>query len=425
MAPVRTFRRLSIADGPELPTEFRLFVAGWNETENGSFLFDADAAEATMAAYAKWGVDLMIDLEHQSLEPTIAPDPTAKDARGWCNLELREDGSLWAVNVKWTADGEARLREKRQRYISPAFSVDAQSKRVTAIINVAITAIPATHDTPALVAASRLAALSASGAASMDPKLVQEALDALIADDAAKCQEILKSLVAAAAGAEAAEEAAEEAPAEAPAMESAASEPEAPAMESAAPAAAEDDEEDKETVAAAISRLTRSTGKSTIAAAVEEVEVWRKSHLDLEAQRAQIAKEREALELAARRENAAKLVQLGAETPATSGLASFAKGAKGKLAKRLLDEPLDEQNARVAALLAARGGKLPADAAPKPPTGATTGEAAAAPAPSKFFLINGKQIEVTARELAICEESKCEPKTFAALKARRDSTPTA
>lgn len=152
----KMLRLRSTSAGPTdaLPTEFRLFVKGWNETENGNFLFDDAAAKQVLAAHRKWGVDLMIDLEHQSLDPSIAPDPTAKDARGWCTLELREDGSLWAVQVKWTADGAKRLSEKRQRYVSPAFHVDPETKRVSAIINVAITAIPATHDTPALVAAS-------------------------------------------------------------------------------------------------------------------------------------------------------------------------------------------------------------------------------------------------------------------------------
>lgn len=140
--------------GDELPTEFRLFVAGWNDTENGRYLFDAEAAASCMAAYEKWGVDIAIDLDHQMLDPFPSADPTARDARGWCKLELRDDGSLWAVAVKWTNDGAARLSEKRQRYVSPAFSYEEKSRRVTKIVNVAITALPATHETPPLVAAS-------------------------------------------------------------------------------------------------------------------------------------------------------------------------------------------------------------------------------------------------------------------------------
>lgn len=159
-------------EGDELPTEFRLFKKGWNVTENGKFLFDDKAAKAVMAAYQSWGVDLMIDLEHQSLEVEGgAPDPTARDARGWCKLELR-DGELWACDVKWTADGVSRLSEKRQRYISPAFEADPKTKRVLKMINVAITAMPATHKTPALIAAS------ISGGGAMDPNLVKQALEA-------------------------------------------------------------------------------------------------------------------------------------------------------------------------------------------------------------------------------------------------------
>lgn len=145
---------VNVGEDGALPTEFRLFVKGVNDTENGEYLFDDAAAEQVMAAWRAWGVDLMIDLEHQALESGAPVEPNARDARGWCRLELRDDGSLWAVGVSWTEDGAARLREKRQRYISPAFAVDAEN-RVTSIINIAITAIPATHGTPALVAARR------------------------------------------------------------------------------------------------------------------------------------------------------------------------------------------------------------------------------------------------------------------------------
>lgn len=151
---IRTLLTLLDGNGGILPTEFRLFVSGWNKTEKGSFLFDSVAAQAVMSAEAAWGVDRAIDLEHGMLEQGLSPDPTARDARGWCKLELRADGSLWAVDVKWTPDGSARLADKRQRYVSPAFELDPKTKRVTKIINVAITSIPATHQTPALVAAS-------------------------------------------------------------------------------------------------------------------------------------------------------------------------------------------------------------------------------------------------------------------------------
>jgi hypothetical protein len=141
---------LAVGDA-EPPKEFRLFVSGVNETEKGPFLFDEEAATSVMDAYATWGVDLMIDLEHQALEGDVPPDPTARDARGWCNLELREDGSLWAVNVQWTEDGAERLKQKRQRYISPAFTFDVNTNRIMSLTNIALVAMPATRGTPALM----------------------------------------------------------------------------------------------------------------------------------------------------------------------------------------------------------------------------------------------------------------------------------
>jgi len=163
--------KLAVAvDVTELPAEFRLFKAGENETTKGAFVFDDVAAESVMAAYRTHGVDLVIDLEHLSLDDgSVNFDP---DARGWCALELR-DGELWAVNVRWTSDGHTRLADKRQRYVSPAFAWDKQSRRVMEIVNIALTAMPATHGTPALVAAS-----ATKKGSDMDPKQIEAVMKA-------------------------------------------------------------------------------------------------------------------------------------------------------------------------------------------------------------------------------------------------------
>lgn len=128
-------------DAPSLPTEFRIFVAGVNESTNGPATFDAAAAERVMATYQKHGVRLMIDLEHKSL---WGED---NDARGWFDLELR-GGELWAVNVTWTPDGARRLQEGTQRYTSPAFD---DTENMSWLINVALVAMPATLGAQPLV----------------------------------------------------------------------------------------------------------------------------------------------------------------------------------------------------------------------------------------------------------------------------------
>lgn len=142
---------LTIAFSGAPPSEFRIFAAGENTTQKGTYLFDDQAARDVMAAFEAHGADLMIDLEHLSIEDPETSANFDPDARGWCRLEVR-GGELWAAGVTWTPDGHTRLSEKRQRYISPVFSVDAAG-RVVRVLNIAITAMPATDNLEPLVAA--------------------------------------------------------------------------------------------------------------------------------------------------------------------------------------------------------------------------------------------------------------------------------
>jgi phage I-like protein len=144
-----------LPDGDE-PAEFRIFKRGVNETTKGPVVFDAAAAASVMAAYTAHGVDLMIDLAHQSIGDSAElreAREDAGDARGWFRLALR-NGELWAVDVRWTPDGARRLRERTQRYISPCVYTDKDDRAVE-IVNVALCAMPATIGARPLVAASK------------------------------------------------------------------------------------------------------------------------------------------------------------------------------------------------------------------------------------------------------------------------------
>lgn len=334
----------------------------------------------------------MIDLEHQALNAGSPAEPDARDARGWFRLDLRPDGSLWAVGVTWTPDGAQRLSEKRQRYISPAFTVDPDTSRITSIINAAIVAIPATHDTPALVAAS------ARGDGSMDAELVKRAIDALVADDAQAALEILKGLVVSAAGGDAA---AEEPPADTEAE---------PLVEAAVPQALPEEEpkEKPEVVAAASARLMRLSGKSSLVDAIAETEVWRTSHLTLESETQKLAAERATFEMAERRKLCVELVTLRAEFPSTI----WADDKATTLKPRWLKMDLAELRSHCAEQRAARGGKAPTDPVP-PVVGGDSADG------GKEFNTPSGPVKLSARELSTCAELKVDPTVYAADKAAR------
>ncbi len=295
------------ADGFSPPVEFRLFRAGVNESSKGSFIFDEAAAQQVMANYGKHGADIPLDLEHLSLDP-MSPRLDAHDARAWFGLEVR-NGELWAVNVRWTPDGERRLRDKTQRYVSPAFDVDDDG-RIVDILNVALTALPATHNPYALIAASKRPVKLSGESQSMSPENIQSAIDAIEGSDAAKALEILKALIVEAAGGEAKPEETEEAPPADPAL----------------------------------AEINAVTEAETPAQALSVIKAWKKIADDAKAQAASVA-------LSERKSLVGKLVTLGAETPAT---AYIGEGESKKLADRLVSEPIESLRSRVTALSAAK-----------------------------------------------------------------------
>lgn len=367
---------LSFADAP--PNEFRIFAAGLNTTSKGNGIFDEQAARAVMARFEKHGADMMIDLEHLSLDegsPNFDPD-----ARGWCRLEVR-NGELWATNVTWTADGEARLREKKQRYISPVFAYDKATRRITGILNIAITALPATDNLQPLVAAS----LNGEEVTMTQEQLaaIAEALDlgpdATVEDIIATIGAITKKVTDAANGTS-----------EEPLPAEAAKEP--PLEQQPVPVAA------AARLCTASRVLVRLSGRKEIGEAISEVEAWRKSHLELEAERTKLATERTTLESSERRKLVGELVKLKAETPATAWAKDKDGIPDGKTpVARLANEAMTELRARVAQL-SPKGGTRSEKDPPRPPT-------------------TDDKHGLTERELAICAERKIDPAAYARTRA--------
>lgn len=374
-----------VLTGDEPPTEFRLFAAGTVETTKGSFVFDDAAAAAVMAEYLAHGIDLMIDYDHASLASvTLDPAQTGK-AAGWFNLELRA-GELWAVNVRWTEQAASALRAKEWRFMSPAFSSDDKG-HITRVLNVAITNIPATRRLEPLMAAS----VTALGEKAMTLEEFMKVCKALGCDPSMLLEDCLAKIK----GEKPAEKEAPEEPAEPPPAEMAV-DPEA---------------EKPEEVAAALSAIQSLSGKASFVASVADIRTWHASHVALAAETKKLADREAVLESAERRKLCVELVTLAGRVPATVWADDKASAPKAYLAAM----PIAALRAMHADEIKASG-KRPAV---KPPVAGVTGE-------TKTFTVNldGRSVDVTldARELQIAADAKCEPKTFAMLKARRAPT---
>lgn len=189
-----------ILDAVELsqdpPTEIELFKAGWNDTKKGKFLFDSEAEKAVLAAAEKDGRDLIpFDIGHGMLSGT---DADRHKAAGWFKLGVK-DGNLMAQDIEWTPKTYEALSNREYRFHSPALTFDSETRRVTSIINVALTNIPATNKQSPIVLDSNAVNGEQTQKAKYDMKLVallgvtedkiEEAVAQLHADHAALVEE--------------------------------------------------------------------------------------------------------------------------------------------------------------------------------------------------------------------------------------------
>lgn len=388
---------INVGDAP--PSEFRIFAAGKNETTKGTYIFDEEAAREVMAAYHAHAVDVMIDLEHLSLEDASESRSFDPDARAWCKLELR-GGELWAIEVSWTPDGEARLRDRRQRYISPAFLFDRETKRIEQLLNIGIVAMPATHNIAPLVAASaraqRLSGLGLEGDNIMTPEQYAKIAEALGLGADANVEDVLATIIAMttkikdAANGTTTDPAAEAEPLAA----------------TAPPAVAA-----SRRVLAASRTLARLTGKPDIAQSIAEIEVWQKSHIEAETNRAKLAQERAALEGSERRRLVAEMVKLGAEVPATA----WADDSATTPAEPWESMDMTKLRDRVAKLSkrGTGGGNGGGDNPPRTPkSGAADG--------AVTVTVRGEQVTLSASEVEACRDMNAKVEVFAANKLTRE-----
>ena len=128
---------------------FRVFREGWIKTDHGMSLMTPKAGAEVIRKFRERGNDMMIDLRHFSISPNATREQS--EAMGWIpcpnGLEYVDGDGLYAVNVQWMPEVKAGLECKppRWKYFSPYYDQDKRSKVITALLNVALTNMPATH----------------------------------------------------------------------------------------------------------------------------------------------------------------------------------------------------------------------------------------------------------------------------------------
>lgn len=132
------------------PTEFRVFKAGENPSEKGTFIFDEKSALSVMEEFARLGKPMLLDYNHGTLVEGAAPEASISAGEG---LPEVRNGELWLTGIKWTARASQLLTAKEYRLFSPYFHHDKDG-HVTRLVNVALTNLPALNNIEPLVAAS-------------------------------------------------------------------------------------------------------------------------------------------------------------------------------------------------------------------------------------------------------------------------------
>ncbi|MES1205016.1 MAG: phage protease [Pseudomonadota bacterium] len=144
---------IDLASG-KAPTEIRLFRAGENETDRGSFLFDEMSAAMVMGSFASDGKPRL----HGDWNHGMLSDDADRDRAAACCSFVPEvrNGELFASDIQWTEDGKSDVETRRYNYFSPAFTWELSEDgafRIRSLINFALVNLAGLKNIDLLLAA--------------------------------------------------------------------------------------------------------------------------------------------------------------------------------------------------------------------------------------------------------------------------------
>lgn len=171
---------VAASHGGQAPDRIQLIAFGTHTLRDGRgpfILADRAQAEKVVAATKDHlgKTEMMVDYDHQSVFGVKDGVGGQAKAAGWIKSLSVEDDGIWAT-VEWTEAAAASIQAREYRYLSPYFSFDKKSGRVTRINNVGLVNVPA-FDLEALAAS-----LSTTEENEMSLKKIAAALG--LADDA-------------------------------------------------------------------------------------------------------------------------------------------------------------------------------------------------------------------------------------------------
>ena len=170
------------------PREFKIMNRGLTRVRKGGRIFnlllDEQAEKDIFASMGEQGREqLPMDYDHGMLGMISGPESSA--SAGWFSVELRADG-LYASSIEWTSRALKAIEDREYRFTSPAVMLEETDEvgmlRVTELINVALTNLPATIGQKPLVASAKQTAEKQEVLEDMDKKLIRKMLG--LAEDA-------------------------------------------------------------------------------------------------------------------------------------------------------------------------------------------------------------------------------------------------
>lgn len=148
------------AAGGDVPNELVIFPPGWGGASRaaageGPWFIDETAARAVIDNFRQLGRDLVIDYEHATIFPEERGAGGTAPAAGWIKALRWEPRRGLVATVEWTGKAAELIRNHEYRYFSPVFTKDVKTKRVGALLHIALTNDPATLNIKPIAARQR------------------------------------------------------------------------------------------------------------------------------------------------------------------------------------------------------------------------------------------------------------------------------